>query len=497
MTCPASSPAPRTFALSKWDLASSFTNIPFIYYFKNNGDVGAAGFMPADTMRASFLLAVQEFPILAGHLVVNRDGSAHILADSGNLNMPDYRESSASVHYADIERAAFSWDALPPGVPTVGALTTAEADGTVRLAHVHIVRLKDDSGLVLFVSLSHYVVDGVGYCAFVNRWSEICRWMCRGLPAEGLPERSYSFDRMDLARNLPPSTADLSGVLRRIYASPNCTGRVLAWMSPGARGATLVAFNALARTKSHIFHITRSSIAALRKSTHEYAGQAQRISDNDILTALVSHTVAAAMQSNANASWVSRTLSSAARKALRVMAGVSDEFATFLVLDIRPRVKILARERAAYTGNCVVCIPIVRPMEQAAPAEVTPATLAETCARVRAAVDGTDDQTIGALAAAMDKSAASYAHILVNGMLYPRKIVLSNQSRFTLYQNDFGAGIPEMVCPLPTFYANFASVLPAHPSADGYNIYMTLDPNVLERVTQDDLWNAHTTPLVF
>ncbi|KAJ2800763.1 hypothetical protein H4R21_003046 [Coemansia helicoidea] len=487
----AQSVASQTFTLNRWDLASSYTNIPYIYFFKNNGAADGASFMPAEAMRASFIKAVKEFPILLGHLVVAKDGSAYVHTDPCHLNMPAYRESSSSVHYSDIEEARFSWDSLPKGVATTSGLTAGEPGGAIRFAYAHVVRLRGDSGLVLFMSLSHYVVDGVGYCAFVNRWAEICRWMCAGAPPGRLPCRAYSFDRATFAHCLPGGSAGLSRDMRQIYASPNWAGRALAWMSPAMRAATLATVSGLVGTTGHIFHITHASIASLRESVLAHLDSGSHVSDNDIITALVSHTVATAMEGDDNASPFLRLLFSAARTVARMIAGMRDEFAIFMVLDIRSRVRALTRAQGAYTGNCVTCLPIVRPMGQfVAPATATSA-LAATCASVRAAVDKFDGPTVGALAAALDADTASFAHATVNGMRYPRKIVLSNQSRFTLYECDFGAGGPAWVSPLPKFYANFVSILPARPWADGYDIYMVLETDVMKRVVRSGLWTLH------
>ncbi|KAJ2339360.1 hypothetical protein IWW50_006883, partial [Coemansia erecta] len=55
----------QTFTLSSWDMIASFTNIPYIYYFKNPSSDPADDFMPSDRLRASFLSALEEFPIIA------------------------------------------------------------------------------------------------------------------------------------------------------------------------------------------------------------------------------------------------------------------------------------------------------------------------------------------------------------------------------------------------------------------------------------------------
>ncbi|KAJ2478211.1 hypothetical protein IWW56_003853 [Coemansia sp. RSA 2131] len=89
-------------------------------------------------------------------------------------------------------------------------------------------------------------------------------------------------------------------------------------------------------------------------------------------------------------------------------------------------------------------------------------------------------------------STASFGHAMAKGITIHNKVLVSNQSRFPLYQNDFGSGVPEWVSPIPVFYANFGSILPVHPSANGgYNIYLTVEKRVMANIIQNKLWNSH------
>ncbi|KAJ2122542.1 hypothetical protein IW147_003309 [Coemansia sp. RSA 720] len=139
----------QQIALSAWDMSASHTNIPYIYYFKNPSSDPADNFMPLDKMRASFLKALEEFPILVGHITVGKDGRYVVDVDPHNLNMPEYLESQSTVHFYDLEKARFGWDALPQAA-TVGAFPTVGVSGVIKLANVNIIRLEENSGLVLF-----------------------------------------------------------------------------------------------------------------------------------------------------------------------------------------------------------------------------------------------------------------------------------------------------------------------------------------------------------
>ncbi|KAJ2416255.1 hypothetical protein GGI10_001114 [Coemansia sp. RSA 2530] len=67
-------------------------------------------------------------------------------------------------------------------------------------------------------------------------------------------------------------------------------------------------------------------------------------------------------------------------------------------------------------------------------------------------------------------------------------LLLTNQSRFPLYQADFGNGIPTWVSPIQTFFPNFSSILPAHPMAGGYAIYISMAERAMARILQNKFW---------
>ncbi|KAJ2817782.1 hypothetical protein IWW50_006048, partial [Coemansia erecta] len=183
-------------------------------------------------------------------------------------------------------------------------------------------------------------------------------------------------------------------------------------------------------------------------------------------------------------------LASVARRAARAIMGEPDEFWTMVVLDIRPRISGLSQ--AQYTGNCVTCIPIVSKHGQLAKTDISPGDLAELCAHSRDSVKSATPETIAELNHVCNKCIASYGHAMAKGITTTNKVVVSNQSRFSLYQNDFGSGIPTWVSPIPVFYANFASILPVHPSSDGgYNLYLTVEKRVMANILQNNLWNSH------
>ncbi|KAJ1909472.1 hypothetical protein LPJ71_003513, partial [Coemansia sp. S17] len=153
----------QTIELAVLDTLSSFSNIPFIYHFENTMAADKRDlFMPGDALQDSFYKTLLEFPLLAGHLYMGAEGRGSVVVDRNNLNLPEYRESTCDVHFDELKAANYNWDLFPKDLVSVCVVTTAGADGVIKLANIHCARLRDNSGMLLFANMSHYVVDGIG-----------------------------------------------------------------------------------------------------------------------------------------------------------------------------------------------------------------------------------------------------------------------------------------------------------------------------------------------
>ncbi|KAJ2820433.1 hypothetical protein GGI24_004488, partial [Coemansia furcata] len=248
--------------------------------------------MPTSLLRESLFATLVDFPILVGHLSMDSSGSAKVVIDKDNLNIPDIRESQSSAHFHDLQAAKFAWSALPDGVATVGSMTTLGVGGVIKFVNVHIVRLRDNSGVVIFANVPHYVVDGVGYCEFINRWAEVCRWMHSGDTLHRLPAYHGTFSRNVLSKLMPDDCGSLDDSTRELFTTSGILSKWLAWISPGTRGTVLSAAAALTSIEGHVFHISPKNLAMLHTLVREYVPSDERITNNDILTALISMSVA-------------------------------------------------------------------------------------------------------------------------------------------------------------------------------------------------------------
>ncbi|KAJ2740832.1 hypothetical protein GGI20_005589 [Coemansia sp. BCRC 34301] len=472
----------HTTELCVLDTLLSFSNIPFLFYYAN--EANDPKFMPAELLRDSFTMALLDFPVLVGHLEMDGRGHAKIVVDAGSLNAPEYIESQSNVHFRDLQASRFSWNALPDGVATAGPVTTADSAGEMKLANIHVVRLRDNSGIVLFVNASHAVFDGVGYCAFVTRWADICKSMHAGHAPSRLVAFQGNFARSTLTRHTPNDRKALDDCTRDMFTTSGLLARWLAWISPKTRGTLISNAVSLPHNVGHLFHISADKLASLRGSLREHTGGIQYISDNDIITALVSMLVA---QSEAElGSWTldlssMGSLVSSLASALLIS---KKEFATEIVVDTRPRLAGLSTKN--YIGNAVFATCLTNPLSVMT-GGIGARSLAQVAVRIRQLVSSIDAQYIGQLLDTLNGNPSRFMCPLARDTTRMPAVV-SNQSRFALYKADFGNGIPTWVSPIKVMFPHYVSIIPVHPSTSGYGIHITMSKQAMANILRNKFW---------
>ncbi|KAJ2458843.1 hypothetical protein GGF42_001825 [Coemansia sp. RSA 2424] len=474
---------PQTVDLCTVDTICSFANILYFFYYEN--DASKPEFMTTELLRESFYTAVLDFPILVGHLVMDSGGHAKVVVDKDNLNLPEFLESHSDVHFRDVQDAKFGWTALPDGIATVGSVATAGADGVIKFVNIHVVRLRDNSGVVIFASIPHYVVDGVGYCAFVNRWAEVCKWMRGGATVGALPAFQGKFARSTLSSHLPETSAPLDETTRDLFTKSSSLSKWLAWISPKTRGSMLKTIIAMTPIEGHVFHVSKERLASLHALVQENVTSGERITDNDILTALISMAVAQSEAECKQAAAATRGyLASLATYLLPSMFAQDSDFCTEIVCDARPRLPGLSA--AQYTGNSAFVRCIVSKLDALA-SGIDAQSLTMEAKKVRQLVDSVDSEFIGQLFGTLNSDPSCFMCPIAQSVAKLGMIV-SNHSRFALYSADFGDGIPVWVSPIKTFCANLAWILPVHPSTGGYAVYFTLSKQAMAKLLQNDFW---------
>ncbi|KAJ1643406.1 hypothetical protein LPJ64_004828 [Coemansia asiatica] len=503
----------QQFELHSMDMLSGFTNISYLYYFANCNK--SKQFIKLELVRDSFFKALLDFPLLAGRISIDgKSGRASIVVDKGNLNMPEYAESKSVLSYEQLRNAGFGWNMLPSSLFSAGTVPRANKHGELKMAHVNVLELRDNSGIVLFVSIPHYAVDGVGYCAFMEHWSLLCRCLHEQKPvANNKIPKVFSFDRCTIDASLPENRSALDSLTHSLYADSSYLSQFMSWLSPEKRGTLLSTVSSLEAIEGHVFYLSARSLALLREnickalandnnnSSDSYSSNSVRLSDNDMITSLASIVVAQgatadlspdnSFNSNNGKNRLLLAYQSVKQKIFSRLQNfvtpvdTSDHWTTSIVVDARCRLKQIAETK--YTGNAVFVVPILRNLNDVHYQAIDKAT-ASLAMAIRNMVSHIDGSKIAQVVDIVSQTPQSYMNSLANSILNSKKVVVSNQSRFPLYSVDFGFGCPEWISPIPAFYANFVSILPKSAELNGYHIYITTSKGTMQQILANKSW---------
>ncbi|KAL2864095.1 acyltransferase helD1 [Aspergillus lucknowensis] len=468
----------ETYPLSAFDMQGSFSNIPYAFFYENLSTTGEP-FMPWDLLTASLRASLQQFPILTGRLRSQGAGRIVIEVDATNLNLPDVRQSTCeSVHFSHLKASRFAWNQWPSEVATVGPVATPAADGDIKLLNVHAVRLAENSGLVLFINIPHYAVDGVGFFAFVNHWAETMKSMQRGQTTKDSPSSSLCFDRSLITQYVPEERAPMDDVSRSIYANRALLVDWLAWLSPITLAKMLSKTVGLARGEAHLFHVSRASLDRLRDAVRPHFPAEMRLSDNDLLVALVSKTY---IQSQPQPE--PRSLLPFMRK-----PDPPTHCTVRVPCDVRPRLGV----KETYTGNLLVGM-LVRDRLDDLTRPTTAETLAAAALEVRKTINRVQPPLVGEYWDVLTQNPTSHMRPLAfTATRTTTSLVTTSQVRFPMYAADFGSGCPEYVCLTPVFENSYtmAAFLPPPSSRQGVDVLLTSNPVAMEGILKNEFWNS-------
>ncbi|KAJ1864129.1 hypothetical protein LPJ78_003598 [Coemansia sp. RSA 989] len=216
---------PDTIALSAQDALLLFANHPLVHFYENKD--GNDDFMPTSALKVSLYMALRDFPLLLGYIQDEKDGTASVVVDKDNLNLPDFQETTSNVHFRTIKDAHYSWKTWPAWVATVGPATAPAEDGTIKLVNVNVVRLAENSGVIMFCNIPHYILDGVGFYEFLGHWATLCRYKRQASADEMLPSGKFLFDRARLAECWQGPRQSLDSLTETLLTKRSMVSRVL------------------------------------------------------------------------------------------------------------------------------------------------------------------------------------------------------------------------------------------------------------------------------
>ncbi|KAI0391965.1 transferase family protein [Xylariaceae sp. FL0594] len=482
------SPKAETFALSAFDMQGSFSNIPYVFFYENAQ--GETDFMSDDLLKESLATTLQDFPILLGHIRARGTGKIDIVVEPDNLNIPEFLVSSCdTITYEDIKAKDFAWASWPEGVVTVGGYALPSAtDGEIKLMNVHVVRLKANTGLLLFVNIPHYAVDGCGYFSFIHRWAATAAALSRKTELPKTPK--LLIDRACIGKRLPTERRAIDSLSESLYSTPNFLCDTLAWLAPTTLGKLLSKLGSLSKGEAHFFHISKSTLESLRVSASQHIPAGSRLSNNDLLVALLSKTyVQSQPQPEPKAGWFTAAPNPA------------EDFFVRVPCDARPRLgggDEKMSDDEVFTGNFLIPMFVrSRIAELATPS--TPETLASAALIVR--------QTIGSIDAALVSGFHDVISRYPSGHMRPlafasrnqtTSMVTTSQVGFGIYEADFGSGRPGFVSLTSVFEGSYTlvAILETAPYQEkGVNVLITSNKVAIGNILKNEFWRETATLL--
>ncbi|KAI9506795.1 transferase [Coemansia spiralis] len=486
---------PQTLLLNCLDGYPAYCTIPLYLYYGNADN--SSQFMPQALLKDSFFIALEEFPFLAGHLRMKSGGTnAHIEVEPDNLNIPEYSEIDSDIHFSNLQASKFCWGALPNEIAHPPYIARSDKSDIIKLARISIVRLKDNSGLILLVNISHAVVDAHGCCAFLKHWAQICRKLAskasdnessNSINSSSSSDISIQHERNYLQSMLPEKEQPLDQTTSTILENKTLTSSLLSKLSPRKRGAILDCGAAFISPESHIFYLSCQTLSALKKAASANSATTDlRISDNDIITAILSMVFIQC--SNSQTTKLKQKISSGLSKCLPFSKGSTPK-PYLLSIAVDCRFRLGNPEMTKYTGNCIITRVLSLSQQQLLSA-IDENTIAACAAYVRRSVNDTNSRYVRRYVS-IGESAPDFFLRLIAYMIYvPTRFCVSNQARMDYYNIDFGSGFPVWISPPKVYVPGYASVLPTRTSDGGCYVYLSVKKDAMARVLQHTFWQS-------
>ncbi|KAJ2372441.1 hypothetical protein IW150_004112 [Coemansia sp. RSA 2607] len=369
-------------------------------------------------------------------------------------------------------------------------------DGRIKLLNVHVVRMSDNSGVIIFVNIPHYVVDGTGFFSFVELWGTLCRAerMQDSELAKTAIARNYCFDRGIIARHLPDDRKPLDTDTLDVYTGFNPVADWLAWLSPNTRSQLLDRAKFSANIVSHTFRVSQQSLELLCEQVSKYMPGGQNPTPTHVFAALVSKTVARAhkqcdekkLKLTMSVGGVFGLITHALKLPLRLVFGKEKYQSLNLLADMRHPLGLVDQN---YMGNGLLPHNTKCPLD-VLEKDTSPESLAEATAIVSSIYSNADSSLVGSFIDMISARPSCFTRPMVYLATHPKLLVITNETAFKLYKADFGNGLPEWTCTIPSFVANFVGFLPSPPPSTDIVVNITMKKQVMNYILKDEFWRS-------
>ncbi|KAJ2080857.1 hypothetical protein H4R24_002773 [Coemansia sp. RSA 988] len=482
---------PHTVKLDGFDKAAECFYIPFYYYFENAGK--DEDFMSTELLRDSLFQVLQEFPHLAGALQKNDTGGLQVVVDPSALNIPDFKETHYDLHFDEVKLAHYNQFMLPKDSNTTDAYLRGGPGEAVKLASINLIRFRDNSGVAIFISIAHVLMDATGYNLFVSRWAETCKHMfCKG-PTGKLPQNTLCNNRQILQKCIPAKSSPLGSIVDHSFIQGGVRSRFITRLSPKSR-ATL--FNFVMRalgTEGHCYFISHQKLDEQREAAMSAASTKLRLSRNDVLMAMIGIGISQSLVLPTPKSGLSKARHLVKGKMLNVFFPKPTKLELGMAVDIRPRLNGL--DAVGYCGGGAVEQRTFIPTDKMQGA-VTANMISKIASKVRLMTNSVDERYISSYISAIEAEPDAMFRPLIYGARPPAKMIVSNHTRLGQYKVDFGWGSPRWVTPLNLSTPNLCFVLPAPPPQDGMMVHIAMPGKMHTRMQQKDFW-AEAAQLIY
>ncbi|KAI9506118.1 hypothetical protein BX070DRAFT_232275 [Coemansia spiralis] len=430
------------------DARNGYAQPSTLHFFENKSS--QQEFMPSAVLKETLYRALEEFPILTGHIYDTGGISRAILVEEGNLNTPTITESTSDVHFSALKKARFHWNAWPKDIATAGPVTTPEKDGTIKLVTVHIVRLKGDSGIILFCSIPHYVLDGFGYYKFLSRWATLCRESCNNRPhdtASPEPPKIYVSDRALVDRCLEGRRRPLDIISKSVFENSGFIANTFARLPYKLQTRLTSAALNLNYGNAYYFHVSSEALNRLHDmfSAHTDAeSTSSSPSSYALLTALFSLSITQAMFPKGNSSC--------------------------MVLNCIHVHNLLDFGDSSYIGNPMFAQPLFVSNKQLKPGDPE-LDFVEAARQIDEAINGIDISLMGEFCSTLEENPGAYASLALRVVIGEPMLTVIDERAYKAYSVDFGHGGPTWVSGLPWNMANFVAYFASSENLDGTVVY--------------------------
>ncbi|KAJ2662896.1 hypothetical protein IWW48_001604 [Coemansia sp. RSA 1200] len=428
--------------------------------------------------------------MLAGRFKTDKHSRGYVEVESSNLNMPVYTDTDWDVDFKQMRDADFATKLLPESFEGVCGIVAASrlAFTSAKLGIFHIRRLKNFSGVVIFASIAHAIVDAYGYFAFMSRWAELSKWTQQSVSnsMSSEPTHTFVFDRSIHASYRTNNTDALDDLTLESMANGSITTKFFAWLPIDKRNFLLKCMVSSKKSTCCVFHVSTQTIEALRNDTQEYVPQGMHFSINDVATALLAMVVGQANQKIREVK-LNRLSIAAASQSIAEGDNGSREEDTLVAVTVNARSRVNCTNAKDFVGNlssprCIFCSPAL------VLADIVTESLAVVATSIRSAIAATDKGYVGQINHLINSVSDSHMRLVTSYHKYKNRVTVSNVSKYNCYGLDFGTGTPSLVRPVLSVALNSVFIMPGHPDVGGYDFVVFAEKRVSELIVRNRYW---------